>query len=201
MEQNWPGTDDRRIVAEMLRDRSSPHWETCCVFIRQLLAKRRVPVDAIEDVMQRCLFSIWRNLGKFRFECSLESWLSRVAEHKAIDEFRGGRGKPHCQSIDAVEDVGDVGYVDLAEAQTVEEQYELRETLREIDSSIKEFATRRVHSIRSTRNEQILRLVMFGGCSCKEAARRLKVKLPVVYHVLRTARIYLRKHLRESRSK
>ncbi|HEY6539590.1 MAG TPA: RNA polymerase sigma factor [Ktedonobacteraceae bacterium] len=201
MEQNWPGTDDRRIVAEMLSDRSSLHWEKCCVFIRHLLSKRSVPVDAIEDIMQRSLLSVWKNLAKFRHDCPLECWLTRIVERKAIDEFRGGRTKKLCQSIDAVEDVGEVGYIDIAEAQTVEEQYEVRETLREIDSSIKEFVTRRVHSIRSIRNEQILRLVLFGGYSCEEAARRLKVKLHVVHYVLRTARIYLQKHLRESRSK
>lgn len=197
MELNWPGKDDRRIVAEMLKDRSSPHWETCGVFVRQLLAKKRVPVDAVEDVMQRCLLSIWRNLGKFRYECSLESWLVRVVDRKTIDEFRTGKRKSRCKSIDASEDVGDASYVDIADAQTVEEQYEVRETLREVDSSIKEFVARCVHSMR---NEQMLRLVMFGGYSCEEVARLFKVKLPVVYHVLRTARIYLRKHLRESRS-
>ena len=198
MELNWPGKDDRRIVAEMLKDRSSPHWETCSVFIRQLLAKKRVPVDAIEDVMQRCLLSIWRNLGKFRYECSLESWLVRVVDRKTIDEFRTGKRKSRCRSIDAAEDVGETSYADIAATQTVEEQYEVRETLREVDLSIKEFVTRCVHSMR---NEQMLRLVMFGGYSCEEVARLFKVKLPVVYHVLRTARIYLRKHLRESHSK
>ena len=198
MELNWPGKDDKRIVAEMLKDRSSPHWEKCCVFIRQLLAKRSVPVDTVEDVMQCCMFSVWRNLGKFRYECSLESWLMRVVERKTIDEFRNGKKKKRCTSIDAIEDTGDAGYIDIAETQTVEEQYEVREMLREIDASIKEFVARCVHSMR---NEQILRLVMFGGYSCEEVARLFKVKLPVVYHVLRTARIYLRKHLCESRGK
>jgi hypothetical protein len=33
----WPGADDRIVVEEMLRDRSSGQWYECYVFVRKLV--------------------------------------------------------------------------------------------------------------------------------------------------------------------
>ena len=44
--------------------------------------------EAAEDCGQEAMIRIWRNLGKYRGECALESWVYRIAANCCMDWLR-----------------------------------------------------------------------------------------------------------------
>jgi RNA polymerase sigma factor (sigma-70 family) len=187
MTQDWPGPDDKCVIAEMMSDDHSPHWEQCLIFIRQLLSRMNVPADSEEDIVQQSLLSVKKKLAEFRHECFLKSWIKLIVVNKTRDELRTYvRNKTRLQII--TEDLA------IVTPQTVEEQYLQREQLREVIAGLQKFVAQHAHR---TRNALILRLVLFEGYTCDEVAKQLKIERPVVYVVIRTARRYLREQHEE----
>lgn len=47
----------------------------------------RKPEDA-RDIYQEAFLRVYRNLGRFRFECSFHTWLYRIVTNSALDHLR-----------------------------------------------------------------------------------------------------------------
>ena len=52
------------------------------------------PTDMAEDVAQETFVKAWRNLGKFRGDCTFSTWLFRIAVNCAKDAVRSAARRP-----------------------------------------------------------------------------------------------------------
>ncbi len=197
MIQNWPEGDDRLVVAEMLSDTDSPHWEKCRAFIAKQLFKMKHPPGSEEDIVQQALLAIKKNLSHFRFDAQLTSWITLITNNKAKDALRAYKRQiEQVISIEASQEVEKESIrIDIATERTLEEEYLLREKLREAISGLQTFVTQqKKHDLR---NARIVFLALLEDLPCDEVAQRLGVDRQVVYTVIRAARRHLREHLQE----
>ena len=65
------------------------------------------PDDAL-DISQETFLKAWRTLGRFRGECSLGSWLYRIASNLSIDLLRKNR-RQHLDKAVSLEEPGEDG--------------------------------------------------------------------------------------------
>jgi RNA polymerase sigma-70 factor (ECF subfamily) len=72
---------DRKATAEFV----SLCANTAYPFVRRRLMPR---TELVEDLMQEILVAAWRNLGNFRGEGNLRSWIRGIARHKVEDYYR-----------------------------------------------------------------------------------------------------------------
>jgi RNA polymerase sigma-70 factor (ECF subfamily) len=65
-------------------------------------AARRGPLPAstIDDVVQRTLIKAVRNLGRFRGDSALFTWLCQICRNEIIDEQRKSSARPEHQSFE-----------------------------------------------------------------------------------------------------
>src|SRR6266849_3756179 len=86
----WPGADDRIIVEEMLRDRSSGQWYECREFVKRLVQgqAKNIPKDHWEDLVQDAMMRVDKYLRTFRYQCKLSTWLFGIVRSCIIDAHR-----------------------------------------------------------------------------------------------------------------
>lgn len=65
------------------------------------------PEDAL-DISQETFLKAWRTLGKFRGECSLGSWLYRIASNLCIDLLRRNKRR-QAEKVISLDDPGEDG--------------------------------------------------------------------------------------------
>ena len=70
------------------------------------------------DVLQNTFIKVWRNIGNFRNECSLYSWLYRIAGNEAIT-FINSNTKRITVDVDT-KNVANIGNVDSIEGDKIE---------------------------------------------------------------------------------
>lgn len=202
MAEKWPGPDDRCVVNEMLRDPSSPHWESCYVFIRRLvdMAGADLPLDLKEDVVQKAMLSVTHYLPSFRFNSQLRTWLVSIVHHRVADERRLNRQDQRYRSItssdplltDEDEDKPEIGtYVPIARA--AEEECLIEETLREVTAEISKYINSHAHP---ERNRRLVEMVLFNGRTLEEAARATGTSPAVASYSIRSVRRYLQEKFR-----
>lgn len=140
--QLWPGSDDRRVVKEMLNDPNSPHWEKCRNCIASYLQKSGVPAEYLDDIIQNTVMSVMPGLKNFRFECRLTAWLQTIARNRKIDWYRDkAREKPPNGRVDSLTEIDAEGEAKASEAvPTTEEIYLRDETSREVRAALEEYA-------------------------------------------------------------
>ncbi len=87
-----PGTSDAQLVLEVLRkDRKATaefvnrHADHVYSYVRRRLIPQ---TEFADDLVQEVFLAAWENLGKFRGESSLRSWLLGIARHKVEDHYR-----------------------------------------------------------------------------------------------------------------
>lgn len=199
MQHNWPGPDEKRVVAEMRDDEHSPHWEDCDSFIRHLLPRMNVPLDSAEDIVQQSLLSVKNSLAQFRYECSLKSWIARIVFSRVKDALRIYlRDKQYLHPIDTYNrDTGENEPIEIvAHHLSLEEQYIQREQIQEIITKLREHVASHASRLQK-RNNIILKLHLFEGYTCDEVAQQLGIERPTVYQVIRKAKVFLREHWEE----
>ena len=83
---------DRQLVSEVLRKdrKASAEFVGRCAdyaypFVRHAVMPR---AEVVEDLMQEILLAAWQNLGTFRGDASLRSWILGIARHKVEDYYR-----------------------------------------------------------------------------------------------------------------
>ena len=87
-----PEPSDTQLVLEVLRkDRKATaefvhrYADSVYGYVR----RRLIPhTEFVDDLVQEVFLAAWENLGKFRGESSLRSWLLGIARHKVEDHYR-----------------------------------------------------------------------------------------------------------------
>jgi RNA polymerase sigma factor (sigma-70 family) len=195
VEQRWPGPDEREVVYDLLADADSPHWAACRQYVQRLVQfkaqKAYYAALSQDDVVQESMISILKSLRDFRFDSSFTTWLRKIVDRRMIDASRtSSRSAVAIVSLDVPDgSVEGEGERDVAAGHTVEEECLVREELRETLTCLLDYA--RCHT-KPERNRQILNLVLLQGYSAKDTAARLCIPLPVVNHVVRSARQHIR---------
>ncbi len=71
--------------------------------LRLALNLLRFPEDA-RDVYQETFLKIYKNLHRFRFECSFYTWVYRIVTNVCLDHLRRRRSRPEDQAPEPVAD-------------------------------------------------------------------------------------------------
>lgn len=53
-----------------------------------LICKYHIPMDAVDDVLQEIFFKFFKNIESFREDCSIPTWLNKIAKTVVIDYWR-----------------------------------------------------------------------------------------------------------------
>src|SRR3979411_522095 len=96
--------DERALVAEAQAGSRAAFEELVRRFDRDVLRLAlnlmKRPEDA-RDVYQEAFLKVYRNLHRFRFECSFYTWLYRIVTNVCLDHLRRRQARPEDQSPDS----------------------------------------------------------------------------------------------------
>lgn len=191
---NWPNTDERSVVEEMIRDQHSKQWEECRTLVKQrtYVKARNIPVNRQEEIVQEVMIKMVRYLPSFRFRCAFKTWLSNIIESCIIDVHRNLRNEGqfvarHGDSSNENDYDGD-----FSEAWSAEDTFILREELHNATAALLEYTNMHSHS---ARDQLIVRMVIFEGHNHTETAKTAGCSAPVVGHVVREAQRYVREKM------
>ena len=146
--------------------------------------------DDAEDLLQKTFLSVFENMGRFRGDSKVSTWIFRIATNHALMKLRKEKKAKNDQSLDApISTGGDLVYPQLADEDAmVPDIYETKEMLDAIEEAVSELP-------------DIYRLVFFlrdiEGFSNKDVAKMLNLSVPAVKSRTLRARLHLREHLRQ----
>lgn len=96
-----PHFDERALVAEAQAGSRAAFEELVRRYDRDVLRLAlnlmKRPEDA-RDVYQDAFLKVYRNLHRFRFECSFYTWLYRIVTNVCLDQLRRRRARPEDQA-------------------------------------------------------------------------------------------------------
>jgi RNA polymerase sigma-70 factor (ECF subfamily) len=112
--------DERSLVAEAQAG-SRPAFEELVRrydrdVLRLALNLMRRPEDA-RDVYQEAFLKVYRNLHRFRFECSFYTWLYRIVTNVCLDHLRRRQARPEDQAPESSAELREDGITDFFERQ------------------------------------------------------------------------------------
>ena len=84
--------------------------------LRLALSLMKRPEDA-RDVYQEAFLKVYRNLHRFRFECSFYTWLYRIVTNVCLDQLRRRQARPEDQAPEVSGARHDEGITDFFERQ------------------------------------------------------------------------------------
>src|SRR5258705_4673222 len=115
-----PQLDERCIVAEAQTGNRAAFEELVRRYDRDVLRLAlnlmKRPEDA-RDVYQEAFLKVYRNLHRFRFECSFYTWLYRIVTNVCLDHFRRRQARPEDQAPESNNGHADEGSRDFFEFQ------------------------------------------------------------------------------------
>jgi RNA polymerase sigma-70 factor, ECF subfamily len=115
-----PKLDDRALVAEAQAGSRAAFEELVCRYDRDVLRLAlnlmRRPEDA-RDVYQEAFLKVYRNLHRFRFECSFYTWLYRIVTNVCLDHLRRRQARPEDQAPEVNSGGHEEGITDFFERQ------------------------------------------------------------------------------------
>jgi len=96
-----PKVDERTLVAEAQAGNRAAFEELVRRYDRDVLRLAlnlmKRPEDA-RDVYQEAFLKVYRNLHRFRFECSFYTWLYRIVTNVCLDHLRRRQARPEDQA-------------------------------------------------------------------------------------------------------
>jgi RNA polymerase sigma-70 factor, ECF subfamily len=115
-----PELDERSLVIEAQAGNRAAFEELVRRFDRDVLRLAmnlmKRPEDA-RDVYQEAFLKVYRNLHRFRFECSFYTWLYRIVTNVCLDHLRRRQARPEDQSPEPKGGYQDEGIADFFERQ------------------------------------------------------------------------------------
>jgi RNA polymerase sigma-70 factor (ECF subfamily) len=112
--------DDRALVAEAQTGSRTAFEELVRRYDRDVLRLAlnlmKRPEDA-RDVYQEAFLKVYRNLHRFRFECSFYTWLYRIVTNVCLDQLRRRQARPEDQAPELGAGRQDEGITDFFERQ------------------------------------------------------------------------------------
>lgn len=193
----WPDVDEQSVVKEMICDRDSKHWEECSKFVKRCVFARakNIPNYLLEEIIQEVMYKVAKYLPNFHFQCALKTWLYQIIEHCIIDTHRklqnvGQYNVPLGEQL--YESNGECEGFNESEAKSAEDVFLINEDLRNAQKALQEYTKSHAHS---TRDQLILKMVIFEGYSHAETAKTVGCNAPVVGYVVREAQRYAREKM------
>src|ERR1700691_4343423 len=114
-----PNLDERCLVVEAQAGSRHAFEELVRRYDRDVLRLAlnlmKRPEDA-RDVYQEAFLKVYRNLHRFRFECSFYTWLYRIVTNVCLDQLRRRQARPEDQAPEA-SSTHDEGITDFFERQ------------------------------------------------------------------------------------
>ena len=114
-----PQLDERCLVVEAQAGSRTAFEELVRRYDRDVLRLAlnlmKRPEDA-RDVYQEAFLKVYRNLHRFRFECSFYTWLYRIVTNVCLDQLRRRQARPEDQAPEA-NSTHDEGITDFFERQ------------------------------------------------------------------------------------
>ncbi|HYL64339.1 MAG TPA: sigma-70 family RNA polymerase sigma factor [Candidatus Methylomirabilis sp.] len=96
-----PSISERSLVAEAQAGNRAAFEELVRRYDRDVLRLAlnlmKRPEDA-RDVYQEAFLKVYRNLHRFRFECSFYTWLYRIVTNVCLDQLRRRQARPEDQA-------------------------------------------------------------------------------------------------------
>ena len=115
-----PNLDDRALVVEAQTGSCAAFEELVRRYDRDVLRLAlnlmKRPEDA-RDVYQEAFLKVYRNLHRFRFECSFYTWLYRIVTNVCLDHLRRRQARPEDQSPEPNHGHHEEGITDFFERQ------------------------------------------------------------------------------------
>lgn len=115
-----PNLDERTLVAEAQAGHRAAFEELVHRYDRDVLRLAlnlmKRPEDA-RDVYQEAFLKVYRNLQRFRFECSFYTWLYRIVTNVCLDHLRRRQARPEDQAPEANPNHQEEGITDFFERQ------------------------------------------------------------------------------------
>jgi RNA polymerase sigma-70 factor (ECF subfamily) len=115
-----PHADERYLVAEAQGGSRAAFEELVRRYDRDVLRLAlnlmKRPEDA-RDVYQEAFLKVYRNLHRFRFECSFYTWLYRIVTNVCLDHLRRRQARPEDQAPELNSATHDEGISDFFERQ------------------------------------------------------------------------------------
>jgi RNA polymerase sigma-70 factor (ECF subfamily) len=115
-----PHLDERALVAEAQAGSRAAFEELVRRYDRDVLRLAlnlmKRPEDA-RDVYQEAFLKVYRNLHRFRFECSFYTWLYRIVTNVCLDQLRRRQARPEDQAPEVNSAHHDEGITDFFERQ------------------------------------------------------------------------------------
>ena len=112
--------DERALVAEAQTGSRAAFEELVRRYDRDVLRLAlnlmKRPEDA-RDVYQEAFLKVYRNLHRFRFECSFYTWLYRIVTNVCLDQLRRRQARPEDQAPEVSGARHDEGITDFFERQ------------------------------------------------------------------------------------
>ncbi len=112
--------DERALVAEAQTGSRAAFEELVRRFDRDVLRLAlnlmKHPEDA-RDVYQEAFLKVYRNLHRFRFECSFYTWLYRIVTNVCLDHLRRRQARPEDQAPELNSGLHEEGITDFFERQ------------------------------------------------------------------------------------
>src|SRR2546428_7736481 len=115
-----PNLDERALVAEAQAGSGAALEELVRRYDRDVLRLAlnlmKRPEDA-RDVYQEAFLKVYRNLHRFRFECSFYTWLYRIVTNVCLDHLRRRQARPEDQAPEMNSGKQEEGITDFFERQ------------------------------------------------------------------------------------
>jgi RNA polymerase sigma-70 factor (ECF subfamily) len=115
-----PNLDERALVAQAQTGDRAAFEELVRRFDRDVLRLAlnlmKRPEDA-RDVYQEAFLKVYRNLHRFRFECSFYTWLYRIVTNVCLDHLRRRQARPEDQAPELNTGHHEEGITDFFERQ------------------------------------------------------------------------------------
>ena len=115
-----PNLDERTLVADAQSGNRAAFEELVRRYdrdvLRLALKLMKRPEDA-RDVYQDAFLKVYRNLHRFRFECSFYTWLYRIVTNVCLDHLRRRQARPEDQAPELSSAHHDEGITDFFERQ------------------------------------------------------------------------------------
>ena len=115
-----PNLDDRALVVEAQVGNRAAFEELVHRYDRDVLRLAlnlmKRPEDA-RDVYQEAFLKVYRNLHRFRFECSFYTWLYRIVTNVCLDQLRRRQSRPEDQAPEMNSSGREEGVTDFFERQ------------------------------------------------------------------------------------
>jgi RNA polymerase sigma-70 factor, ECF subfamily len=115
-----PNLDERALVAEAQAGSRAAFEELVRRYDRDVLRLAlnlmKRPEDA-RDVYQEAFLKVYRNLHRFRFECTFYTWLYRIVTNVCLDHLRRRQARPEDQAPEINSGKQEEGITDFFERQ------------------------------------------------------------------------------------